>query len=333
MFEKEPEDWRELLSWITSDSVGMQRVIQELGVRDITIRRWIKGESEPRPQNLRRLVSALPEHRERLLELFSEAFEDFSELSFSEASHQEIPAKFYVQIFQMRGTISPTQRYWSIANAVISQALSQLDPENLGMAITVVRCMVSERYKPKVVSLRESVGQATSPWPGNLEQQALFLGVESLAGYVVSTCHPFEVQNYKEDKESLPGHQFEMEQSAAAHPILYAGRIAGCLLVSSIEPYFFLQPARLNLVADYAHLISLAFAPEDFIDPSLIELRLMPLHAEQKAYFKNFRKRLTDARLKLYNRRDIDAEQYVWEEIEDEIFSRWVQNESPVPQP
>jgi hypothetical protein len=120
MFEKEPKDWRELLSWITNDSAGMQRVIQELGVRDITIRRWIKGESEPRPQNLRRLVSALPEYRERLLELFSEAFEDFSEFSFNEASYQEIPAKFYMQIFQMRGTISPTQRYWSIANAVIS---------------------------------------------------------------------------------------------------------------------------------------------------------------------------------------------------------------------
>lgn len=327
MFEKEPTDWRELLAWITNDPAEMQRVVQELGVRDITVRRWIRGESEPRPQNIRRLLGALPDHREKLVELFSDAFEDFSELSLNEFPHQEIPAEFYTQIFQMRGNISQTQRYWSIANAVLNQALSQLDPENNGVAITVVKCMVSARHMPKIFSLRESLGLATSPWPGNLEQQALFLGVESLAGYVVATCHPFEVQNYKEDPEALPGHQFEQEQSAAAYPILYAGRVAGCLLVSSTEARFFLPPARLSLVADYAHLISLAFAPEDFIDPSLIELRLMPPHTEQKKYFKSFRKRLTDARLKLYNQREIDAEQYVWEEIEEEIHQRWRQDD------
>ncbi len=118
------------------------------------------------------------------------------------------------------------------------------------------------------------------------------------------------------------GHQFELEQSAAAYPILSAGRIAGCLLVSSTEPFYFLPPARLNLVADYAHLISLAFAPEDFIEPSRIELRIMPLHREQKEHFGNFRKRLTDARLKLYEEKrfDVDAEHYVWEEIEDELL-------------
>lgn len=322
MFEKEPKDWRELLGWIIGDPAGMQRIVQELGVRDITVRRWIRGESEPRPQNIRRLLSALPEYRERLLELFSEEFDDFADLSLDD-SHQEIPSKFYMQVFQMRGSIGQTQRYWSIANTIISQALSQLDPENLGLAVTVVKCMVSRDPARKILSLRESVGQATSPWPGNLEQKAMFLGAESLAGYVVSTCHGAEVQSYKEDKEALPGHQFELEQSAAASPILYAGRIAGCLLVSSIEPYYFLSPARLNLVADYAHLIALAFAPEDFIDPSRIELRLMPPHSAQKPYFDTFRKRLTDARIKLYEQKlDIDAEQYVWEEIESELLQR-----------
>ena len=322
MFEKEPENWRELLGWVTGDPAGMQRIVQELGVREITVRRWIRGESEPRPQNIRRLLSALPEYRERLLEFFSAELEEFSEISLDD-SHQEIPSKFYTQIFQMRGSIGQTQRYWSIANAIISQALSQMDPENLGLAITVVKCMVSRDPQKKILSLRESVGQATSPWPGNLEQKAMFLGAESLAGYVVSTCHGSEVQNYKEDEDALPGHQFQLEQSAAAYPILYAGRIAGCLLVSSIEPYYFLPPVRLNLVADYAHLMALAFAPEEFIDPARIELRLMPPHSEQKPYFDTFRKRLTEARIKLYEQKlDIDAEQYVWEQIESELLKR-----------
>lgn len=326
MFEREPKDWRELLVWITSDPTMMQRIVQELGIRDITVKRWIRGESEPRPQNIRRLLSALPEHRERLIDLFSDAFEDFPEFSLDEPSQQEIPAKFYTQIFQTRGTISPNQRFWSISNMVISQALGQLDPENLGMAITVVKCTVSSRHAPKIYSLRQTVGAGTSPWPGNLEQQALFLGVESLAGHVVSACHSSEVRNYQEEREALPGHQFERELSAMAHPILYAGRIAGCLLFSSTEPHYFMPQARQNLVADYAHLISLAFTPEDFLDPSLIELRIMPPHREQKVYFQNFSRRLADARLTLYDQKDVDAEQYVWEELESEILARWQQS-------
>jgi hypothetical protein len=148
----------------------------------------------------------------------------------------------------------------------------------------------------------------------------MFLGAESLAGYVVSTCHPSEVQNYKEDKEALPGHQLENEMSAAAHPILYAGRVAGCLLVSSVEPNYFLLPGRLNLVSDYAHLISLAFAPEDFIEPARIELRVMPPHSEQRVFFQTFRKRLTDARRRLYSQPHLDAEQFVWESLEKDIL-------------
>jgi hypothetical protein len=320
MFEKEPKDWRELLGWIANDPMGLQRLVQSLGVRDITIRRWIKRESDPRPQNLRRLLIALPEYRERFVELIPLEFEDFADFALDDP-HQEIPPKFYTQIFQMRGTIGPTQLFWSLATTVISQALIQLDPENLGIAITVVKCMATGRPDRKIFSLRESVGQATAPWPGNLEQTAMFLGAESLAGYVVSTCHPSEVQNYKEDREALPGHQLEQELSAAAHPILYAGRVAGCLLVSSTEPDYFLLPGRLNLVSDYAHLISLAFAPEDFIDPTRIELRIMPLHVEQRKFFMTFRKRMTDARLKLYGQHDMDAEQYVWEGLERDILT------------
>ena len=319
MFEKEPKDWRELLEWIASDPVGMQRLVQSLGVRDITIKRWVKKESDPRPQNLRRLLIALPEYRERFVDLIPLEFEDFADFSLDDP-HQEISPKFYTQIFQMRGTIGQTQLFWSLATTVINQALSQLDPENLGMAITVVKCMVTEHQERKILSLRESVGQATAPWPGNLEQTAMFLGAESLAGYVVSTCRPFEVQNYKEDPEALPGHQFEKELSAAAHPILYAGRVAGCLLVSSTEADYFLLPGRLNLVSDYAHLISLAFAPKDFIDPARIELRVMPPHNEQRPFFMTFRKRMTDARLKLYGQHHMDVEQYVWEELERDIL-------------
>jgi hypothetical protein len=320
MVEKEPENWRELLAQITSDSATLQRVIQDLGVREITTKRWISGESEPRHQNLRRLLNAFPEYRERFLKFFTETFEDFTDIPLEEL-HQEISPAFYTQVFQLRSTINRTQRYWTLTNMIITQALAQLDPENLGMAITVTRCMISEGRK-KILSLRQSVGQGTLYWPGNLEQHAMFLGAESLAGYALENCRPQEVLSYKDDPSAPLGHQLEHEESAIAHPILYAGRIAGCLLFSSTEPNFFLSPARQSLVADYTNLIALAFEPEDFVETERIELRIMPPQSEQKKYFESFRKRLANARTKLYEQKlDMDAELYVWAELEKEILN------------
>lgn len=320
MFIEEPKDWRDLLRQITSDPDVLQHILQELTVQEVTIKRWINGTSEPRIQNLRRLLHALPEYREQFLEFFAETFENFSDISL-EPIAQEIPSQFYMQVFQTHGTIGHTQRFWSLTNTIINQGLEQLDPEKLGVAMTVVRCMKCIG-RDKVYSLRQTIGQATPPWPGNLEQKAMFLGAESLAGYAVATCRPSEVQNYKNDSNALPGHQFEEELSAIAHPILYAGRIAGCLLVSCREPSYFCPPARMNLVADYAHLIALAFNPEDFINLADLELRVMPSHTEQKEFFSTFRNRITAARLKLYELKlDIDAEQYVWEELERELLA------------
>ncbi|MGH2510801.1 MAG: hypothetical protein ACRDHZ_25840, partial [Ktedonobacteraceae bacterium] len=134
---KEPENWRELLGQVTSDPAGLQRVVQALNVQEITVKRWVNNVSDPRTQSLRRLLSALPEHRERLITFFKKDFKDFTDIPL-DTSLQEIPSPFYMQIFQTRGSISHAQRYWSLANTILSQALSQLDPENLGLAITIV---------------------------------------------------------------------------------------------------------------------------------------------------------------------------------------------------
>lgn len=151
----------------------------------------------------------------------------------------------------------------------------------------------------------------------------MFLGAEALAGYAASTCSPAVVQDYREEPHALLGHQFEREQSAVAHPILYAGRVAGSLLVSSTEPHYFFQPARLQLVADYAHLVALALSPEDFVHPTDLELRIMPPHSEQKEAFSTFRQRIVAAKNKLYGSTEhTDAEQCVWEELEDELLAQ-----------
>lgn len=320
MFNDDPKDWREILKKATNDKASKQRLVADLGVREITIDRWIKGEASPRPHNLQRLVHALPDHQKDLIRLFADNFDIIPDPA---ETIQEIPAKFYAQIFQRRTNITRSQRYWSLTQTILGQALSQLDPENLGMAITVVQCMKHSRHKNKIWSLRQSMGQGTSPWPNNLEQTALFLGAEFLAGYVISTCRPADVQDYEKDNFAPLGHQFPGERSAASSPILYAGKIAGCLLISSTSANYFQLPQRMQLITDYAQLIALAFDLDDFYYPSAIELRVMPAHQEQRLYFENFRQRLKQARHYLsQHAKEVDAEQFVWEELEEEILEK-----------
>ena len=316
--QQEPGDWRELLGTIISNAQDRQRIAQELGVRAITLSRWVRGESEPRPQNLRHLLRVLqPDHRDLLLEMLGEELGESRDAVADDIS-REIPSEFYSRVLSARATTNETLRYWSISSLILQQALGQLDPDRLGLAITIVRCMRSAGEK-KIRSLRESVGKGTPPWAGDLEQRGMFLGAESLAGYVVTTCRPAQLQNIQKDGLALPAHQVEHEISAAAHPILYTGRIAGCVLISSTQPDYFVSSARNTLIGNYANLLALAIEPEEFYDPQDIELMIMPPHTLQKEYFANFRHRVTQA-LKKNMMNNLQAEQYVWEQLEEELL-------------
>src|SRR5207302_1764603 len=86
---------------------------------------------------------------------------------------------FYARLLQARASTSENLRFWSTCHLILQQALEQLDPERLGMSIWVVRCMPPSGPYNKVRSLRESVGLGTPPWPGNMEQTAMFLGTRA----------------------------------------------------------------------------------------------------------------------------------------------------------
>jgi len=312
--------WREQLSKIISNPGERERIANEIGVRAVTMSRWISGESVPRPHNLRLLLNALPkQQRDELLESMEEDLSDLAVSALPDIS-SEIAYKFIMEVFDARATTSDTLRYWTISHLVLEQAIRQLDPERVGMAITIVRCMPPTN-DGKIHSLRESQGLGTPPWSGNLEQNAIFLGAESLAGYVVASCRVEAVQDLVKDRTFLPAYQTEHEVSAIAHPIMMAGRIAGCLLVSSTQPNYFLTQSRLSLIHGYANLITLAFEPHEFYKPELVELRVMPpLHVQRK-YFASFRQRLLRIMMEsaaterpLIN---IQAEELVWQELEE----------------
>ncbi len=318
----ELRSWRDLLGKIISDPNEKQRIAEELGINPVTLERWANSQSDPRLQNLHRLFNALPRHRELFLDLVAEEFPEFVVEEVDETA-KEIPSAFYARIFASRAVTARGLRFWSIGNLILEQALGQLDPERLGIAISVARFMPPNPGQ-KVRSLRESIGLGTSPWAGSLEQRAMFLGAESLAGHVVTSCHPAINENLDEEHTLQPAHHVEGERSAAVYPILYTGRVAGCLIVSSTQTKYFLALSRLTLIQHYAELMALAFEPEDFYEPDSIQLHIMPSHDQQKAHFVHFRQRVAQVMRQTVNMgkpiNNVEAELLVWKEMEEELI-------------
>jgi len=322
---QEPPTWRDLLASIIQEPQERQRIANELGVNPVTLTRWVNKEATPRSQNIHRLLKALPQHRKALLELLSDEFDGFSAEGQEELtgdSLQEIPREFYVRVLRTRATIPKELRFSSLCDLILQQALKQLDPLRLGMAIIIARCMPPS-HEGKIRSLRESLGRGTVPWGSNLEQQAILLGAESLAGHAVTSGRLVVNQNLTDGQGLSPGYRGVWEESAAAAPIMLEGKVAGSLLVSSTQPNYFL-PLQQTLIQDYADLIALAFGSEEFYETLQIELGLVPLQEVQQAYLSVFRQRLIETMIQAARQQQaltvIQAEQLVWQQFEEELL-------------
>ena len=319
----ESSSWRELLGQIISNPTERDRLAGEIGVRSITLTRWVNGESMPRPQNIRQLLYALPQQfRVLFLELWDGEQPGFS-ASLSDSSTSELAYDFIMQVLDARATTPDTLRFWTISRLVLQHALRQLDPERIGMAITVVRCMPPSRER-KIRSLREGMGMGTPTWEGDLEHRAMFLGAESLAGHVVMAGRMEAIQDLNE-ATLLPAYQMEHEVSAMASPILYANRIGGCLLFSSTQRDYFLSQTRQALVLGYTRFIALAFEREEYYQPNLIDLRLMPSLEVQQKSLAGFQQRVHTIMRESYNSQHSlaypEAEQLAWQRIEEELLA------------
>src|SRR5574340_246043 len=317
---QEETTWRDLLGSIIQDPQERRRLANELGVNPVTLTRWVHNESSPRPQSIQRLLHALPEHRQELLNQLLDEFGEFipeTEDSLTGGLQYKIPSEFYMRVLRTRATIPQILRYSSLCDLILQQALEQLDPNRTGMAITVVRCMPPTSDK-KIRSLRESVGRGTSPWDSNLDQQAILLGAESLAGNAVLLARLVVNQNLSEEQSLSPGYHGQYEESAAAAPVMLEGRVSGCLLVSSSQSYYFHQ-SRQALLESYADLVALAFEAPEFYDTSQVELGLVPFQKVQKLYLSSFRQRLSETMVQAAkNRRPLsifEAEQIVWQQF------------------
>ena len=317
--------WRELLKDIIRNPAERERIATKAGVHSLTLQRWTNGESIPRPHNLKQLLVALPKqyHDQFRSLLEEEALLEEDALLFTQAREDALPPglppALVNEVLETRASSSDNQRYWTICRQVLQHALRQLDPDPVGMAITVVRCM-PPTPDGKIHSLRENIGLGNAPWESDLEPKALFLGAESLAGHVTQTGRYEQIPDLKMQSSFLPAYQTAYEVSAAAYPIKYAHRVAGCLLLSSTQPEYFLSEARRTLIQNYANLLALAFEPQEFYPPELIQLALMPPLQVQQSYFVGYRQEI----LKLMRESTqtehpltmTQAEELAWQQIE-----------------
>lgn len=167
----EPQTWRELLGKIIKEERERQRVADALGVTAVTLTRWVNHETDPRPQNLRKLLQALPQHRAVLLDLLEAEFRGFVEMVRTDSLEQRasgISVEFYTLLLRTLATMPSPLRFASLCDLILLQALKQLDPQRLGLAIIVARCSPPSQGG-KIRTLRTSTGRGTPPWEYNLE--------------------------------------------------------------------------------------------------------------------------------------------------------------------
>ena len=321
--------WRELLGQYIGTTQERQRIADYIGVAPITLTRWASGESNPRLESIRRLLLALPDKRQLLLPSLQEEFKEYatslsSIVTDADVPHT-IPAEFYARVLHTLSTTRESLRFASLGDLILQQALKHLDPSRLGMSIIVASCVVPSKGE-KVQSLREQLGRGTPPWEPQLEQKGILLGAESLAGRALLTWH-LERNPHLDTSGLAGGYRGPLEESAVAMPVLHQGKAAGSLLISSNQPDYFTQDMH-QLVEQYAELLALIFAPDDFYERESIALTIMPSPEKQAPLLATYRSRLMQVMGQAQRNREQlsfeQAERIVWKQIEQELAQQFL---------
>jgi transcriptional regulator with XRE-family HTH domain len=328
---QEPPAWRVLLGQFIHDPQERHRIANELGVNPATLVRWAHNETNPRPQNLHELLKAVPQQRQKLRESIAEEFPGFAEAANDDipvTMSLEIPSGTYSSVLHTYVSTPKRQRFWLVSNLILQEALRQLDPQQLGMTVSLAQCVTPGEGK-KVRSLREHVGRGTHAWKATMKHEVAYLGIESLAGYALTNSRLLNIQDRKENQTLYPARWLDWERSAVVCPIMKDGCYAGCLVVISTQPSYF-TPQREALIQSYAELMVLAFEPEEFYQPKDIQLGIMPDFEKQEECFNTLRQRVAKAMAEGSKRQPpmttMEAEQLVWQQLE-EAFLQLAQNQ------
>jgi transcriptional regulator with XRE-family HTH domain len=280
---QEFQTWYELLGHLVKTTEAKQQLARQLHVSLVTISRWLNHTSTPRPDMLRAILNAFPEHHQEFILLLAR------DHLFHQESEHETPAPdtlpstaFTMHIFSLYRQLSPTIRATSIQQLVLSDAIEHLDPQQQGCACAILLCL-PPRDHTSVRSLYLSEGKGTAPWPQDLRQECRLFGAESLAGAATAMGRPV-LSSPEQPPSLLPSRWSQHEQSAFVVPLMRNLQIAGCLLVSSTQPEAFLAHHQ-QRITYYADLLLLAIETEQWYDHDRIQLQPMPSKQHQQPFF------------------------------------------------
>ncbi len=296
------------------DSTEIARIASELDVAENTIYRWLNGISEPRPQHLKDLIEALPDQRRNLTYVIEQAFPGVLETLYTGV--REVQKDIYRRVLELVATtVEADGRYWQITQTIFEYILLHLDSERRGISVTYAKPMPAR--EDGIHSLYEAEMRGNFPWPFTLESKA-YLGSTTLAG----TAAQLQQLLTLDDLDSAQRLQFqldEFEESACAYPVMRFGRLAGTLVISSTQPDFFADPIPRRAVVEYARLLALGLADEDFHSFSELHLSPMPDLKWQRAELNHsYANRVVACARKLGLSRN-EAELYVRREMEVEF--------------
>ncbi|GLV58531.1 hypothetical protein KDH_53620 [Dictyobacter sp. S3.2.2.5] len=315
--------WRELLRNVASDPLEQQKILDSLNINAMTLKRWVNGETNPRPQNLRLLLNALPQYRKQLLLLLTTEFPYIKQENLLQDEQIAlIPNDFYERVMSTYVGVSQHMRSATISSLILQQILKHLDPDLNGMLVYVAQC-VPPTQGQKVRSLRMMAGNGTPPWSTYVEYHPQFFGAESLAGYAVSSGHPSTLQNRDEIQRIFPYDQIEDVRSAVAAPVLLANQTAGAIYIASTQADFF-SHAHLSLIQKYVELMCLAFERQEFYLLSDISLGVMPSSEQQLPALVTFQSLVTQqiilAAQENRTLTRLQAEKIAWQQLEEKLF-------------
>ncbi|GCE11960.1 hypothetical protein [Tengunoibacter tsumagoiensis] len=316
---QEYQTWRELLAVLLKKPREQRRIARITMVDSETLLAWSRNTQSPDVGQLHALLKALPQRQMLLRTLIAEEFEDFDEER-DDAPTQASLMAFSAHLLELSATVPEQSRFWSICVAVLSEALQQLDPDHLGISLSIVQCMPSQAGT--IFCLRESISLGSTPWCEQVQVKTRFLGAESLAGAVVSSGSMQVVTNSTQEQQlavNLP----EYAVSAAALPITYSNRVAGCFLLASTQADYFSSQVRIELIENYRAMLTLAFSPDTFYEPAQIMLQTMPAFQEQQPYLAAFPQRIAATLKTVFSTNRIisylEAQQHVCSQIAEEL--------------
>jgi hypothetical protein len=274
-----PTAFSEILqSLVGQEHSEVVRLAKHLQVAEVTVHRWMRGSSQPRPIHLQKMLDAFPTHYQ---ELFQAIQQTFPGVLHSSITHlQEIQKDLYRRVMEIQATISQVEvRRWQITQTIFDYALLQLDADQQGIAITYAQLMPPRL--DGIHSLCEVMSYGSTPWSYTTESR-IFLGGTTLAGFAAMNQRML-TWDILDTNERMLAEIDEYERSACACPVTRGNQLSGVLIVSSTQPDFFIDPIACQSVVEYAWLLGLAFRDEEFYRFSTLSLRAFPAIKWQRA--------------------------------------------------